>query len=181
MSYGQTRSGLSPFARFSPQLWTSRTQSWPAGPHLCTSACCLLPFCGPLLVKHDIIVCIIIACLGAQLCHLHHFPSVLFIPPSDRCMHISAAALSPVGWELMRREVAAAERLKKGALLRSGRSQPLGLGHTKADDMSPDTLTRFCCLDAAYYFEEFVILVTSSNNWLQGLPDYITSDAAPAN
>lgn len=32
---------------------------------------------------------------------------------SDRCMQISAAALSPVGWELMRREVPAAERLKK--------------------------------------------------------------------
>lgn len=40
----------------------------------------LLPFCGPLLVKHDIIVRIIIACLRAQLCHLHHFPSVPFIP-----------------------------------------------------------------------------------------------------
>lgn len=64
----------------------------------------------------------------------------------------------------MRREEPAAERLKKGALLESDRSQPLGSGHTKGDGMSPDTLTRFCCLDAAYYFEEFAILSTASNN-----------------
>lgn len=56
---------------------------------------------------------------------------------------------------------------KGGPSFERDRSQPLGLGHTNGGGMSPDTLTRFCCLDAAYYFEEFVILVTSSNNWLQ--------------
>lgn len=68
----------------------------------------------------------------------------------------------------MRREVPAAERPKKkgggGAPSKRDRSQPLGLGHTNGGGMSPDTLTRFCCLDAAYYFEELVILVTSSDN-----------------
>lgn len=51
----------------------------------------------------------------------------------------------------MRREVPAAERLKKGGggLSGDGRSQPPALGHAKGDWTSPDTLTWFCCLDAA--------------------------------
>lgn len=48
-------------------------------------------------------MCICSTCLWGQLCHI-------WLPPSlplccDRCMQILAAVLSPVGWELMRREM----------------------------------------------------------------------------
>lgn len=103
-------------------------------------------------------------------------PSPLVPPPpsasdrpfsSDRCMQISAAVLSPVGWELMRREVPAAERLKKKGPFTQRPQQQRGLATQKGAGMPPDTLTWFLLLRYSILLWRVCNPLASLNNWLQ--------------